>query len=64
MKTKAAKAAEFAISLKKEQDTETANNTIGNELPVSTSDMSSKEMEAKIKDLEKRITKQRNENQE
>jgi len=71
LKTKAAKAAEFAIDLKKENDAR-MNKTASSNLPENQLDSPMKSMggggtladDKKSKELEKRITKLRNENQE
>lgn len=70
LKTKAAKAAEFAIDLKKENDAR-MNKTATSNLPENQLDSPMKAMggatlsdDKKSKELEKRITKLRNENQE
>lgn len=71
LKTKAAKAAEFAIDLKKENDAR-MNKTASSNLAENQLDSPMKSMggggtlsdDKKSKELEKRITKLRNENQE
>lgn len=70
LKTKAAKAAEFAIDLKKENDAR-MNKTATSNLPENQLESPMKTMggatlsdDKKSKELEKRITKLRNENQE
>jgi regulator of replication initiation timing len=78
LKTKAAKAAEIALKMKKENDE--ISSTVGGESPQikkglgaaptdtmmasSTVGMSGAEIERKCKELEKKVTKMRNENQE
>ncbi len=66
MKTKAAKAAEFALKLKSENDaqSETMSSTSPKknvELTSTIGGMSTVDSEKKIKEMEKRITKMRNE---
>ena len=62
LKTKAAKAAEFALEMKKENDSTMKDAPILREAQAPIENTS--EAERKIKEMEKRITKMRNENQE
>ena len=69
LKTKAAKAAEFALSLKKDQDKQAESptkvskqSTMGGGIEPSST--SSFELDKRLKESDKRVTKLRNENQE
>jgi hypothetical protein len=66
LKNKAAKAAEFALEMKKENDASMKKAPIlkTQEPTANSSTMSGGEAERKLKELEKRVTKMRNENQE
>ena len=63
LKNKAAKAAEFAIQLKKERES-ALDSTGGAAANTDTQGGTNLEADKRVRELEKRITKMRNENQE